>query len=397
MSQPSASNMERAELCAGSFALPQVYREGDSFASQGDAVHDFLVNARLEGREEALAKVLDPEHHRFCAAINLDALPQGGRYEIAMAWDPDTDTARVLGENIGRAYREHGLRPHEVAGTADLAGVVRDTGVVVDWKSGFRDLGDPRESAQLATLALMVSRIFKVSKVIVSYFYLRDDGSFRPREAVFDSFDLADTVDRLHGILERVYAARDQARAGRVPNVATGQHCRYCTAFDHCPAKATLALQLASPVPALAPPGGVPGVALTPAQAGVAWERVREAEQVLDRIKGSLKEYAQRTPFRTPGGLVVREVQWPDTEVVADVAHSVLEKEYGLVVANEAAPRVTSLARVKRALSGVATARKMKLAPLLREVSAAIEGAGGITKTTSPQVRAMKGDEACDG
>ena len=78
------------------------------------------------------------------------------RAEVAYAYEPATDIGRILGYNIGREYEAHGLRPGELAGSADvevLRGGIVD---VYDWKTG-RTIGAGAE-AQLEWLALFAAR-----------------------------------------------------------------------------------------------------------------------------------------------------------------------------------------------------------------------------------------------
>lgn len=79
------------------------------------------------------------------------------RAEVAYAYDPATDTARILGYDIGREYEKHGKLPHEIAGSADISDASTPTVIMVrDWKTG-RSVTDA-VWPQLDWLALFAAR-----------------------------------------------------------------------------------------------------------------------------------------------------------------------------------------------------------------------------------------------
>src|SRR5690606_41932369 len=93
--------------------------------------------------------------------------------------------------------------------------------------------------------------------------------------ATFDAFDLDRIEVDLCAVLDRRFEAVNEIRAGRVPTITTGRHCRYCPAFHACPAQVALVRQAAA-----APEELERKLAelLTPENAAKAYHRIAEAQ-----------------------------------------------------------------------------------------------------------------------
>ena len=385
MRLPTASAIDRAMHCPASCVLPQVHSTSED-AERGTAVHAFIVDARARGRDAALDAIeIGAPHRRLCEAMPLDRMPTGGRHELALAWSAATDTARLLGENIGRNYPA--LDPAEFAGTADLAGLIEpDLGGVWDWKSGYRRLGPARESWQLRFNALALSRYLSCSRVRAAFWYLRDDGLLAEDAHEFNAIELADFADDLAQLIQRIAHVDEQVRAEQVPTVSEGPWCDYCGAVSACPAKTALARALVVESANLEQRI----TSLTIEDAGRAWAKLRAFEAIAKRIKAGLQQFARVHPVPLPSGKVLREVEWPNTEVDGEIAWRELHSLFGPDIAHVACPRQTSQAAIERAIRPLAAAQSVAVTPLYERAIKAIADAGGVIKTTEPQIREVK-------
>jgi hypothetical protein len=384
---PSASSMDRADRCPPSHWLP-LDRITSPYAIGGNGVHDFIVcffavylldkaAGVAPARKAALEKVPKVAPHRgLCEALPLEALPEGGKLELAFAYNPQTDTARVLGVNIGRAYSEHGALPHEICGTADCVGKVGDVLHIYDWKSGWLPVG----AWQLRFLALAAARALGMSRVRVANWYLREDGRiFEDDDSVaeFDALDLDDIADDVRRVLSKVGVSQGLDEGGHLHNLSAGDWCRWCECKASCRlqvglVKASFGMELREP--------------LTIEAATEAWLVLDQVEDSLKLMRNGLKEFARTNPFPVGDGKQMQETDWPFTEIDEAKAIAVLEKKYGPEIAEAAAPRSLSQASMDRALKTLGK----PLAPLHREAMAAIEAVGGVRKGTTVQVRPMK-------
>lgn len=388
---PSASSMDRADRCPPSHWLP-LDRITSPYAISGNGVHDFIVcffavylldkaAGVAPARKAALEKVPKTAPHRgLCEALPLEALPEGGKLELAFAYNPQADTARVLGVNIGRAYREHGALPHEICGTADCVGKVGDVLHIYDWKSGWLPIG----AWQLRFLALAAARALGMLRVRVANWYLREDGRiFEDDDSVaeFDALDLDDIADDVRRVLSKVGVSQGLDEGGHLHNLSAGDWCRWCECKASCRlqvglVKASFGMELREP--------------LTIEAATEAWLVMDQVEDSLKLMRKGLKEFARTNPFPVGDGKQMQETDWPFTEIDEAKAIDVLEKKYGPEIAEAAAPRSLSQASIDRALKTLGK----PLAPLHREAMAAIEAAGGVRKGTTVQVRPMKAEGA---
>jgi hypothetical protein len=362
---PTASALDRALRCPASCTLPQVHTTS-KYAARGSGVHVFLEAVRAVGRDAALAEVA-PEHRKLCEALPLDDLPKGGQAEVAVAWDYETDKARILGEGTRRDYSD--AKPTEFVGTADLLGTANGSVVVVDWKTGYGDLPPAKEAAQLLFFALAGSRLTGLSRAHVSFVRLKDGGEVYRDSARLDAFDLEDFAYRLR----RLAVGLDNLRTDTgIPDVTEGL-CHYCPAFMACPAKTRHALAIANPT-AL----GETLSTLVVEDAARAWEKLKAVEDIVKRTKKALKDYSRILPLPLSTGKTLKEVEIPDTSIDSAVAFDVLRRMFGDDIATRI-PKFTQ-AGIKKVLP-VADAKKA-----LGE----IEAAGGFVTTVEVQVRESK-------
>ena len=317
---PSASGLTRALHCPASTVLPKVRRESSAFVQQRIDFHAFVDAVNKRGLEAAIAEA--PEDMReVWGQMDLSALPTDPNAyatEVALAWDPTTDKARELNRAGTRDYAD--ARETEYVGTADAVALLGDDAVWVgDIKPRFTPNVPPaHQNWQLRFLALAMCRLHGRSRAVVELIHADESGSWRDR-AEFDALELDLIAGELALLGGRI--AEDRAKGQAEPT--EGSWCRYCDSFAHCPAKQALATALATG--RIGVPAGTE-LALTPENAGVAWQRVKQAEQVLERIREALEQFAREQPFATPDGLVVSAGERRTESIDGNAAHAVLER-----------------------------------------------------------------------
>jgi hypothetical protein len=144
--------------------------------------------------------------------------------EPAFAYDPETDSSRFLGEDIGREYEKHGAKQGEICGSADVVLNYGHELVVIDWKTGNSwDDFNTKHSGQLRMLGLMAARAFDAHRV-TAYVCNVDSGDVASYE--LDVLDLDAQAAELQDMLRAIPDAEP------VP----GEHCRVCPARRSCKA-----------------------------------------------------------------------------------------------------------------------------------------------------------------
>jgi len=290
---PSGSQLERAMACPGSEALPCVFAQESEHATRGTVLHRFLEAARVD-RDAALEAIEDDELRAQAAAIDLSVIPAGAESEVALGWH-EADGATRYELDGHRGYPDDG-RFHA---TLDLVGVTPGCVYVRDFKTGNATVA-AADSWQLRFGALAAARLAGVGRANVGLLYLGHDGRWHEDQADLDEFDFDDAEEDLSRLARRLEAQR----AGEPLRFATGGHCRYCPALTLCPAQASLVRAI---VPTVADVE-TRLQALSPAERGTAWEKVKEAEDLVKRVKGALRVMAQAEPFPLPDGRMVKEV-----------------------------------------------------------------------------------------
>jgi Protein of unknown function (DUF2800) len=353
VSRITFSKLDRLEKCAGGHALPQVYSEGAA-ASRGSAIHAYLCNVSL-GVADALTQV--PEEHRaFCAALPP---PDAGIPELAVAYNYETGAVRELGVNIGREYE---LQPGEIGGTLDLA----KPDEVHDYKAGFLDVEGPETNLQLGAQALVWARLRGLSEVKATVRKITEAATFEDRTATLDVFALAEVERRIREIVRWCRRAEHVVRAGGVPDVSDGEHCRWCPARAACPAKVAALVQLRQPDGLAKRFEALLGEA--PAEALALYER---AEEAMKTIRAQIYAFARENPIRLADGHVFGPRSSTREGVDARSAWPVLLEVGGAELAAAACEVETSKAAIERALAAAGLgARKREVFDLLRRANA---------------------------
>ena len=236
-------DLERLAACPGSgvFRGPPDQPVHPA-AWYGIFVHRFLENAQLLGRDGALAALRRKAERapsarralRTCEGVDVSRLP-AGEVEVAWAEDVQAATSRRLGPG------DELDRERDSFGKADL--VFRDRGGaahVVDWKTGKTPEG-PATRPQLWGLARSIALATYARVVRMSVVAVRAGGelSWETVEATRDMLD--DFGERQRRVHLRVAEARAEWRAGVVPELVPGDHCRWCNCRALCPALARAA------------------------------------------------------------------------------------------------------------------------------------------------------------
>ncbi len=382
MSGLTASRLELARRCLGSVVLPQVRGPSTDAQDAGTGRHAFLERAAAVGREQALAEIpADAPWRSTCEALDLAELP-AGRYELAFAWDPATDTARELGVSLVRDYQ--GARDGEITGTADLVCLPtadRPRWLVVDFKG--REAVEPAAvNLQLGFYALCVARAQGLDELDVAIAYLGEEGTIRWDYATLGVFDLAGVAAECAMLAARVALALETQRA---PTLRTGAHCGRCPALVTCPAQVTLALAVLREVTET--PGVDALAQLSDHDAGAALVRLETAAALIGLQVAALRERAKLRGLPLPDGSQLVPVESTRRELVLDKALPVLRSRFGeqvdaLVVRSLPVTAVTSLARQLAPGKG----QRKTVDALFEELSAA----AALKTSTYVQLRARK-------
>jgi hypothetical protein len=208
-------------------------------ASSGTTIHDFHYWARKEGVESAWKKVgevseeLTKKLKQF--ELQLPKIPLPANYigELALAYDIERDTARIIGENVARAYGNIG--PTEIALSLDITGTGSDMdeqpcSVILDLKTGFTAVTPPANNWQLRVGALALTRVQGTHMARVGI--TKTSGVVPWTDwATFDAMDL----DGFAAELKLAYKKWQGE-----PKFVTGSHCAWCPAISSCPAQTGL-------------------------------------------------------------------------------------------------------------------------------------------------------------
>lgn len=316
----SASGLDVAARCPGSCALPEVdvgstpdqvagtrrHEVLDAFAAawsrHGDAdraAADVLLalkgddtenDAEDEGEEDDEAKTASAwleTMHRIDMPQQLTSRGRIAiRVETGLSFGLNLQTGEVvdLGRVDGRAYT------HDagwVCGTCDWLLHFADGGppVLVDFK-GSRRATPARDNLQTAFYAGCVASLRGYPAVDIELRYIEPDGSVYVDSARCDDWWLDGGIGRILEVGRSVEAARAAARAGEIPPIQAGTHCRDCASLRVCPAQTKALASL------VAAGDDISVLGLSPAAAGQAWVKIESLLELLKRLKSALRERA---------------------------------------------------------------------------------------------------------
>lgn len=389
---PSA--FTRLEECMGAAVLPNVNEEWES-SERGRALHLYMER-RAQGDSRAAALTAIPEEWREDAErIEVPEHVTLGLPELALALDPRTRTARVLGKAMTREKARKAARDGEIPMVPDWMALEGERGArVIDYKTGRQeDLARAADHLQLLTYAATALLAFDLETVRAELWHW--DGLRWWVDAVeLGYFEADEVLDRVEALLERVEEARAvHARDGVMPRLSVGAWCSWCPAARFCPARvAPLAMALGREK--------VPDT-LTPEELGQTYELLRQARDWIDERLDDIKALAHTGPIPLPSGKELR-VQEVETRKV-DVAKAlpVLAARFGRKAALSAVRKVRTIiwealgdvmreqvlpARLAQHREG----RKPSAAALTREARETLVAAGAVKVSTYARLKEVR-------
>ena len=373
MRMPTASSLGRAMRCGASLCLP-VVDTTTGHSEAGTWRHRYLELVSKIGHEAALQEL--PEQYRAAmAGFSTEGLPLNLSAEVAMAWDIRESCSRFIGNGLSRGYGP--LSEYEVAGTADAIGSTADAVHVVDWKGPGHRRGDAYH--QLRFLALAAARLADLHKAVVHVIRIDDAGEVSRYSEELDELDL-------DAFAAELFRWRVGLKEDGGPH--EGVWCERCPSFQFCPAKARLAVQVATG-DMLGDMSTMPP--LTPERAGAAWTKLREAKVFLRRIEAAcmaaLAENGDRLPL--PDGSELRRVACEGNEVLDGAAvFDAVAEMFGPGVAVKAVEMRATKAGIKRAVKE--TRPPGKVAEAERAVLERVRANGGTSRKQTTELVEVK-------
>jgi hypothetical protein len=377
----TGSQIDRVIHCPGSQGLPHVKSIGGEPQELGNAVHAYLCwisdGVKPAKAVECIEESYTKEAADVCREIDLELLKDvlDGTAEVSLAYST-SGGGRVLGTSLDRDYS--GVKPGEIAMTVDVLIVGPNYVIVLDFKTGRTDLGPAKDSHQLLPAAVAAASAYNKEKAFGGYIYLRDGNQWRDM-AEWDAFDLEEYASRMERMEEELSVVEATVEKGQVPDVTTGRHCKFCPAWNACPAQKSLAIELATGND-VAPLNQ----ALTRTQMADAWERVKLFQTILNKVKKAIIAEAEREPIKLNNGKTLGSfVKNGNEKLDGSVVHEVVRGMYGDEVADSSVTFVATKSGIKSALKehGVPkyTAAQKKVVEAIRE-------AGGATRPKSQRV-----------
>jgi len=390
----TASRLELAGRCPGSFALPHYARQTPE-ATQGTMIHEYLALLINDGLAEP--ECIEGEEARaVCSGIDpaavLNACGFSGAEdvsaEVAIAYDPDTGAARRLGAaSEGQHHRDYTRAPEGwVCGTADVVAHAEDAGgnriLVTDWKTGAYAVSPPESNPQLRFLALAAAKAHGARTAAAQIIYVdRYGGLAASAPAEFGPEELGQIEAELRDTLDGVALARsraEQVAPNSSPNgfphalpdprdLRVGAHCRMCPAFSGCPAQAGAAQALLEDR----------DVELTDQNVAEAWAKLQAVEAATKRVRASLMGYlaARDGEIDLENGKTLRLVESRREKIDPELAMPILRDQLGFG------------GQADEAVSVSKTALKRLAGSSLPEVMAALEDAGAVEVSHSESLR----------
>ncbi len=224
---PTVSELQRSATCAASVVLPR-YPDGPQSASalRGSRIGAYVASSLRGWPMPDMGKTK-------VSHVDMDALRAylgDGDLLCEAAFSYNGDTA-YLGENLGRSYN----RPGTLCGAADII-VARCHMMVVDIKTGSRDVAPPAENWQLSSLAAMAQQcswpaiVEDVTGVIAKF---NRDGSWTFSAHTWTLDDLAVIRKRIDAMMQQWQEAQEQHDSGWGVEPTPNEGCYFCLA--KCP------------------------------------------------------------------------------------------------------------------------------------------------------------------
>lgn len=328
----TASGLARAIACPSSEALPHVNSSG-VYAQAGTARHTFMEAVGKVGRDIALAAVPD-EHREMCEAIDLEDMPTNLACEVTFAYDCATGNARELGRSLGRDYSE--ATKAEIVGTIDTLGVAADSLYIGDYKG--HEYVSAKGNPQLLFAAMCAAKVYAKDVATLEITNIRGSSNTRNRATV-DTFDLADFEAQLRKTVEMVVAIKSGTLS---PNYNQGAHCKYCPAFDSCPAKTALIRTMA---------GDEGQAMITEENAVDAYGKYLQMKAMMAKVTAAIHAYASERPIPLPDGREFGSREKLGNEKLdGNIVYETIREQLGQEAADIAVKRSATKAGIAKAV-----------------------------------------------
>lgn len=265
------SALPRSLNCDGSLVFPRA-SNASVFADAGHDEHEELMR-------HVIAGTLPP---RLAAIV-----PVGARPEVKVAINVATGEGRIIGEGSGRDYGP--LGPFEIPGSIDVLGVEGDAVIIIDWKTGYKDVDPAERNWQMWGYALAACRALGKSRAIIRIAYTNQPGQPIDEHEI-DAFDLADFATRLHQLNVREARLTLAYKGGETPTTNEGNWCRHCASKSICPSKVGLLVQIAEKGLAV-----IGDTAMTQERAVAAYEQLVRVEMLVKDARDRLNTYVDET------------------------------------------------------------------------------------------------------
>lgn len=310
MKLPSASQLSLASKCLYPWTPAAIWQQGPAgqAAERGTRIHAAVAKildpsspdvSGLSDEENAVANGAAAVIQQLCPIDAATTIP----VEVALAYQPVTGEAKVLGSNIGRNYS--GLSNSWLVGTADVLWVEGGVVHVLDIKTG--SIGNVQSAAQnnqLAALALYAARAYGADSAVV-HLAFADAHGVAIESATLDEFAL----DSVAGELAALVADVQRGDAKPQP----GAHCRWCPARGACPevvqVEGALVTGVKSSLPVVTEAAAIQG----PDHAAYLLSMLRAVRDRADLVEAALKEYADKND-----GIQMGDKRWQKREVTRE-------------------------------------------------------------------------------
>lgn len=256
------ATLPRALNCDGSLVLPRAELHSEH-ADADTQEHNELARQVVAGALPArLARIV----------------PGGSRPELTVCYDISTGEGRIVREDEAH---NAAFERFEVRGKANVVGLDGDTVVIVDWKTGYKDVEPASTNWRLWGYALAVCRALDKERARIYIAYTNQPGQPIDEHAL-DQTDLAWFETQLAELYVRETTLADRYREGIQPTTREGSWCRHCPSKSRCASKTGLLVQVAEK-------GGaaIGDVELT-------MERAAQAHHQIERLEELVKEAKAR-------------------------------------------------------------------------------------------------------
>lgn len=268
-SKPSASSMERYQLCPGSWLA----EHGQPSETSEDAETGNRIHAALAGEAVTPPLTDDEERVREACIIQGEALMD-----------------EVVGGN--KAAREQRIwsLDERWSGKPDVVALATIAGerhaLVIDYKTGRGDVTDATGNMQLRALAVLVADQCWANRVTVA---IVQPLAGPVSTCVYDSAALDTARAEITGIIDAIHKPD-------APRIPSAKACKYCKAKAVCPE----AQKLATEAPLAVSRDGRE-LSISPERMVEFLEQVPAIEAVVDAVKAKAKRMLEADPESVPG------------------------------------------------------------------------------------------------